>query len=347
LAGLDSGTVIIIVLEAVLVGIIVAIASFLYGKWKGSQQALKKPNIVYPNIHEITVLGKYSIPNQSTEKIGDSLTNWANREGYSLRSFPNVIEILNVTIPPQASKKKNYFDRLALTRDGVPQQLTLNLYPSTSGTTIEVDTICLPVMYNKLGQLIQQAFPKSSVEDAQRQCKDFTTNAMCILKAEVLTTPDIESAIVVPRITEFLYNTPVQNNINKKAHELIANAKSRVFLTGWVDREFLGEFEKAKLKGLAIRIITKNPDSSDRLIKDDYERLLKIFGRESIRINSRFHDRFLICDNSVIIGSMYYVDASKTRYESVVITTEENIVNGLVNHFQQIWDDVSSKSPKQ
>lgn len=344
MAGSDDVTILVL---GILIGAIFVIVSYIYGKSKGSEETLKRPDIEYPSLHDVTVLGKYSIPNQTNEQIIQVLSNWLTLEGYTASSFPNLIEIWHVRTPPQAQKKKNYFDRLALTRDGVPAKLTLNMHSSISGaSTIEIDTICLPIMFNKLGQLTQQAFPKSSVEDAQRQCKDFTTNALCILNAEVLVSPYVESKPAVSKNMEFLYNTPSQGNINKKAHELIRNSRSTINLAGWVDREFLGDLESAKARGIEVKVITKSTEASDKIVKDDFGRLLKVFGKENIRINSRFHDRFLICDGNVIIGSIYYVDASKTRYESAICTDERDTVDGLISHFKRIWEDANSKPPQ-
>jgi hypothetical protein len=201
-----------------------------------------------------------------------------------------------------------------------------------------------PVMSLKMGQGYDSTFPKSHVEDAQRMCKDLMAQTMCILNARILAEPFIESSIEKSIKTEVLHNTLTVDNINKRAHELIANTKTQIRLAGWIDREFLGDLEAANDRGVDIRILTKSADASDKLIKDDFSRLLKIFGKR-VRLNSRFHDRFIICDDKVIIGSMYFVYASKTRFESSIFSEDHNIVNPLKQQFEQIWDDANSKIP--
>jgi hypothetical protein len=158
--------------------------------------------------------------------------------------------------------------------------------------------------------------------------------------------PYIESRTNAIRKTDFLFNTPSESNINKKAHELMANSKIRIQLVGWIDRGFLGDLSNAKSRGVEIKVITKSADASDKIVKDDFARLLKNFDKNSIRINPRFHDRFLVCDNTAIIDSMYFVDASKTRYESDVFTDDENVISELINHFKRIWDDANAKPPQ-
>jgi hypothetical protein len=337
----------LIITFAILIGLIAVIISYIFGKFRGSQDALRRPEYTSPSLRDVTILGKYRMPLQTNEQIIKSVWKWLNVDGYSINGSPNLIEILRIRFPTQAEKKKDYFDKLRLTRDGVPAQLTMNIHSSTTeNSMIEISTICLPIMYDKLGQGVQYSFPKASVDDAQRRCKDFTANIMCILNAEVLVAPYVESSTSAMKNLELLINTPSQNNINKKAHELIAGSKIKIRLVGWIDREFLGDLESAKARGIDIKVITKSADSSDKIIKDDFGRLLKIFGKDSVRINSRFHDRFLICDNSSIIGSMYFVDASKTRYESDTLTNDETVINGLLDHFNAIWKDTNSKPPQ-
>jgi len=155
----------------------------------------------------------------------------------------------------RCQKRKTILDKLKLLRDGYPYELTLYLTPSSEEDFLEVEARCLPVMHRKMGQGVQYAFPKSSVEDAQRLCKDFMKGTMCILNAKTITEPFVESTIFSIKKFEFLYNTSTQNQINKKAHILIEKAKKQILITGWIDREFLGDLENAKKRGVNVMMI--------------------------------------------------------------------------------------------
>ena len=326
--------------------LIVSIIVFYYGKSKGVLEAYKRPDIFYPSVLDITVIGRYRIREQSTHEIVEKIEKLANTYGFTVLAFPNVIKVQRIIEPPEAKKKKNIFEKLELLRNGYPEELTLFLSKSTKKGFLEVEAKCLPVMYRKMAQGIQYAFPKSSVEDAQIFCKEFIESIMRVLDAEVLMKPCAESSIRPIVSYEFLYNTPSQDNINVKAHELIASSMKQILIAGWVDREFIGDLENAQNRGVNVKIITKSPEGSDRTIREDFKRLIKTFGKENVRLNPRFHDRFLICDNRCIIGSMYYTSSSKTRFESAIYTEDEKIVNALLSHFERIWNDKDSKIPK-
>lgn len=157
MASLDIVTIILLGL----VGILFCLASYLYGRQRGAKEALSKPELTHPSIREVTILGRFGLPTLTSEQIRDSLSEWLHIKGYVVSSFPNLIEIRLVRDPPQAATKKNYFDRLLVTRDGLPAQLTLNMRPSVTEAYMEIDTICLPIMHRKMGQEVQQIFPKA------------------------------------------------------------------------------------------------------------------------------------------------------------------------------------------
>jgi hypothetical protein len=339
----DLGLIVILVILIILALILI---SLYYGIRMGVQQTLSQPNMMHPSLPEVTILGKYIIPLQTTEEIVKKLRDWLAMKGYLAVSFPNIVEINLVRTPPQAAKKKDYFDKLRLTRDGVPASITLNIsHYDPDPNFLELEATCLPVMHNKLGQMVQFAFPESSVKDAQRQCKDFMASTMSILEAKVLVAPYVEYISAQEPKVEFIANIPSQCDINKKAHELIANAKTRILLTGWIDREFLGDIEDARVRGVEVKVVTRSTEGSDKTVREDFKRLLTILGK-NVRINSRLHDRFLLCDNECILGSIYYVGASKTRFESAVYTDAENVISQLEKHFLEIWNDVDSKTSK-
>lgn len=343
---MTTGDIVFIILGLFILSYIVAYIFYNQGKRQGVIEAYKRPDMCYPRIPDVTVIGKYRIPKQSTKQIASNLSNWLISEGYACSVFPNVVNIINVKWAPQANKKKSIFEKLAVTRDGVPYSLDLLTYPSRDGNELlEVTARCLPMIYTKLGTQVQSAFPKSSVEEAQRRCKDFMEMTMRVLDAEVLVEPYVESSILPLRHLEFVFNTPSENNINKTAHDLVANSRKQVLLAGWVDREFIGDLENARNRGVRVRVLTKSTEGSEQTVRLDFKSLMAKIGRQNIRVNPNFHDRFLICDDQCIIGSMYYTGSSKTRYESAVYTDDESIQSGLAIHFERIWSDNASKTP--
>jgi len=328
-----------------LTGLIIAIILYLYGKEKGMSEALKNPTLIYPNIPDITIVGKYRIPNQTPEQIVTGLNKWLLFSGYGHAVFPNVVRLIRIAEPEEARKKKKALEKLQFLRDGVPEELTLFLSPSSEENSLDVEARCVPVMYTKMGQYVQFLFPRSSVDDARRLCTEFMTSTMHILQAKILRGPEAESSICPVGHFDFLYNTPTENNVNKRAHELIGSAAKSILLTGWIDREFIGDIENARNRGINIRIITKSPEGSDKIVREDFKRLLEVVGKNNIKLNSRCHDRFLVCEHKCIVGSMYYVDASKTRFESAIYTDDTNILEKLIEHFERIWKDSSSITP--
>ncbi|MEM3588219.1 MAG: phospholipase D family protein, partial [Candidatus Jordarchaeaceae archaeon] len=318
---------------------------YFYGKEKGFSEAVKNPTLIYPNIPDITIVGKYRIPKQTPEQIVNKLNNWLLLNGFAFEIFPNVVKLVLAREPEEARKKKKSLEKLQFFRDGFPEDLTLFLSQSKDENWLDVEAMCVPVMHRKMGQCVQFLFPRSSVDDARRLCIDFMKSTMHILGAEVLREPEPESSTYPTSHFDLLYNTPTGNNANKKAHELIESTAKRVLLTGWVDREFIGDLENARKRGTEVRIITKSPEGSDKTVKEDFKRLLVVIGKSNIKLNSRCHDRFLICDNKCLIGSMYYTEASKTRFESAIYTDDSNITNKLIEHFERIWRDPSSIAP--
>jgi len=343
---LTTGDIVLTILGLFFLSYIVAVIFYYIGKHQGEKQAYKRPDMCYPRIPEVTIIGKYRIPKQSTDQIAKNLSQWLIYEGYGCRVYPNIVQIIHATWPPQATRKKSFFEKLEVTRDGVPFSLDLLTYPSNEqGEVLEVSARCLPMLHAKLGTQVQFAFPKSSVEDAQRLCKDFMEMTMRVLNAEVVTEPYVESSLVPLKHLEFLYNTPSESNIIPKAHELMANSRKQILVAGWIDREFLGDLENATKRGIKVRVLTKSTEGSDQMVRVDFKGLLAKIGKENVKLNSNFHDRFLICDNQCILGSMYYTGSGKTRYESAVYTDDESILSNLLVHFERIWTENMSKTP--
>jgi hypothetical protein len=334
------------VILGLLSGLIIALVLYAYGEKRGRLEALKTPNLIYPDIPDITIIGKYRIPNQTAEQLVASLRQWLLFNGFGAASFPNMVRLVHVNEPEEARKKKKYLDKLQFFRDGLPEDLTLLLSPSGEGNTLDVEARCVPYMYRKMGQNVQFLFPRTSVDDAKRLCKEFIQNTMQILQAQMLEEPEAESRIRPFEHFDFLYNSPTDNNINKKAHELMANTSKQILITGWVDREFIGDVENAKKRGANVRLITKSPEGSDKIIREDFKTLLETVGKDNVRLNSRCHDRFLVCENKCMVGSMYFTDASKTRFESVIYTDNKGILENILEHFERIWKDAHSTVPK-
>ena len=336
-----SNLVLMVLLAAMIAGGI----SYSYGRRKGVEAIIAQPNLVYASLPDVTLLGRYRIRKQLDEEITRTLNDCLVSRGFFARSLPNIVRVTRVLEPSNAAKKRDHFEKLRLMRDGFPDELTLRLSKSADGEEfLDVEATCLPIMYSKLAQGVQFMFPRSSIEDAQRYCGDFIEETMRILNAEILIKPYTAASIHQVHQFEFIYNTPNQNKINDKAHELIVDSSKQILLTGWVDREFIGELENAKARGVGLRLITKSPESSDKTIKEDFERLLQTFGKDNVRLNSRAHDRFLVCDNACILGSLYFTQSSKTRYESAIYTDDQNVVNGLTSQFERIWNDKNSKN---
>jgi len=343
---LTASEIVFIILTLFLVSYIVATIFYYFGKNKGQDEAYQRPDMCYPSMRDVTILGKYRVSNQSSEKIAMNLEEWLLYMGFRSIVFPNVVEIRRVAEPPEARKKKDFYEKLRVIRAGYPDILTLSMYPSSKGEEfLEVEVKCLPVMCRKLGQAVQYAFPKSHVEDAQRLCSDFMESTMRILNAEALMKPYVESSVSPVRHLEFLYNTPMQSSINNKAHELIANSMRQILLAGWIDREFIGDLENARNRGVKVRLITKSTEGSEKTVREDFKRVIAKIGKENIKLNPNFHDRFLVCDSQFILGSMYYTGSSKTRYESTIYADDEDIYKSLVAHFERIWSDKDSRTP--
>jgi hypothetical protein len=326
-------------------GLYVALVTYQYGKGRGRDEAIKSPNLIYPNLPDITIIGKYRVPKQTPEQMINRLSQWMIFNGYRHATFPNVVRMIRVVEPEEAQKKKKLGDKLQHIRDGNPEDLTLFLSPSNEEDSLDVEARCLPTMYRKIGQNFQFLFPRSSIDDARILCSEFMNSTMHILQAKTLMNPRTESSICPVGRFGFLYNTPTENNVNKKAHELIQAAAKQIVVTGWIDREVIGDLENAKSRGVSVRLITKNPEGSDKIVREDFARLILTIGKDNIKINSRSHDRFIVCDFNCLIGSMYYTDASKTRFESVIYTDDNGIIEKLLEHFERIWKDNYSKPP--
>jgi phosphatidylserine/phosphatidylglycerophosphate/cardiolipin synthase-like enzyme len=62
--------------------------------------------------------------------------------------------------------------------------------------------------------------------------------------------------------------------------------------------------------------------------------------------NSILHSRFIICgDTNCILSTADFNTASATsNYEAGIFTNNPKIIYGLINHFEQIWNDKQTKS---
>ena len=84
-------------------------------------EAYKRPDIFYPSVLDITVIGRYRIREQSTDEIVEKIEKLANTYGFAVRAFPNVIKVIRIIEPPEAKKKKNIFEKLELLRNDIPK----------------------------------------------------------------------------------------------------------------------------------------------------------------------------------------------------------------------------------
>jgi len=325
------------------------LVSYYFGFSKGEKSLRARSDLIRPSLKDVTIRGKYQIEKTSIKEISEKIQNY-------FLSYPSLIfavgrtgeNCLLIRRVISMEKGKKYFKRLLEMRDGIPAEMYL--FFSKEDDSILIDAVSRPVMYYKITQQVKLDYEFSSIEEAQEECKIFMNQILKgVLGAEIKEQPQPESHMKAFEEIELLYNTPSENKINKKVHELILDAKRRILIAGWIDREFLGDLEKikSKRKNIEIRVITKDPSgAADKTVKLDFKRLINTIEPKNVRINSRFHDRFVISDHKCIIGSMYFTSASKIRYESTVYTNIRNIIDELEVHFERIWNDIESKHPR-
>ena len=307
------------------------------GHNQGEKSLRARSDLIRPSLREVQVEGKYLMDSLSLEEIRNKLLNSVDiLAGYASYISGNRIVLRNKSV---LVERKEYFKKMEETRHGIPRELAL-FFNERLGNKYEVETLCLSMMYFKITQQVKLDYIKSDIEDAQESCIKFTKEVMNCLNAKVLKEPNIKS-IDKKIVTNFIYNTPKDNYINDKAIKIIQEAKYEILYCGWIDRTFLGLLEKAKEKGVNIKIITKDPASSDKLIKEDYQRLIKGF-KENLKKNQLFHDRFILSEDKLIIGSMYLTSSSRTRYESGIYTEDFMLIEEAKKHFELIWNDLNS-----
>ena len=322
-------------------GIIGVFVGYLFGFSKGEVSLSARSDLIRPSLKDLQIEGFYRIKNGDLDEIYQRLLGNIPliQLQHDIAKFGNRIIFLHKDFP---RGKKEYLKYLGNIRPGVIYDLRLLFSPIENGFNIE--TICRPIIYMQISQNVQFDFLHTHVEDAQESCILFTREVMNSLNTEVVKQPSISKEKDKPELT-FYSNTTKTSNINLKAESMIVGVKYEIMYCGWIDRTFLGLLEKAQDKGVKIRIVTKDPSGSSRLVKTDFKRL-KVSFKDNVRTNSFVHDRFVICDDSVLLGSMYLTDASKTRYESEIFTEDSSVVDGVKQHFEMIWNDANSNPLK-
>jgi len=286
--------IIFVVFEAVIISVLV----YTYGYSKGENSLTARSDLIRPSLNDLIIEGKYELENISTadalKKLKEELPILSRRQiflrdGNCITIFPRALSEYSTE-----SKKgtKNYFESLESIRDGVPSKMML-FFKEQSDKTI-VETSCIPTMYYKITQNVKLDYISNNVEDAQTECILFTKKIMHTFNSNVINSPSAQSHNNLEKATYFIHNTPRDNQLVDKIKELILNSKYEIFYVGWIDRTFLGDLENAIKRQVKIKIITKDPSGSSKLVKEDYKRMLNTFGND-VKMNKLVHDRFIVC----------------------------------------------------
>jgi hypothetical protein len=327
--------------DSILIGlllIIVAMLMYNIGVSKGEKSLRARSDLIRPSLKDIQIEGSFEV------KKGDlnDIVKMINKEEYITSNFFNILKQGNRIILQSTriiNHGKDYLKRLGEIRPGIPHELVL-FFKEKDDEHFLIETLCRPIMYYQISQSVQFDFLQTNVEDAQAQCIQFTKEIMNSLNAKIIKYP-----ATINKEELFIYdyysNTPQHNEIDLQVQQILSTASNEILYCGWVDREFLGYLENAKTNGANVRIITKSPDASSKTVKLDFERL-KGFFKDNVKINPLLHDRFLICDDQLIVGSYYLTSDGRTRYESVIYTSDDKIILRAKQHFELIWNDQNS-----
>ncbi len=320
-----------------------AVFAYYYGVSKGEKSLMARGDLVRPSLRELQIEGLYRIKKGNLDHIYEELLKNlpVYKLQYSISRFGNRIDLINKRITrTSVGDIKGYFQSLEKIRAGIVFQMEL-LFTSINNH-YEIETICRPALYYSIAQNVQFDFLQSHVEDAQESCILFTKEVINSLNVEIIKQPSVRKEKDKPALTLYT-NSPKNSDINLKAENMIKGVKYEIIYCGWIDRTFLGLLEKAQDRGVKIRIITRDPQGSSKMVRTDFKRLKNSF-KENVKINHLVHDRFLLCDESALIGSMYLTDDSKIRYESELYTEDSIVVGKIQQHFESMWEDSNTKN---
>jgi len=312
------------------------------GKGFGAGSGLTKPGL-----RDVTVRGTYRTQKRGmrnlTKKLKDYFKSSGSSEFAVEKDGESRIAIRRLV---NEGKEEERLRELAGLNDVIPAEMLLSFSAEDNETVIDAE--CRPGMYLKISRYVQSDFEASSVKQAQEGCGRFMNRVLVeALGATPVRGPQPESVSTLEE-TVLVRNTPSESQINEKIRDLILNAKLKILVADWIDRELFRYLKniKGKRKRLEVRVITKDPRGAGKAAKLDLERLSKIVSPANVRVNPRFHDRFIVCDATCIVGSPSLASTGKTKYESAICTNDPNVVKGLETHFEEIWNDEKSKRPK-
>jgi hypothetical protein len=319
--------------------VMAVLITYSYGFSKGENSLRARSDLVRPSLKDIQIEGTFRVKKENLDDVLKKIIKEeeVHRNFYNIYRQGNRIIFSSSRIKPNV---KDYLKALGNLRPGIPNELEL-FFKEENDDYYLIDTLCRPVMYYQISQSVRFDFLQSNIEDAQAQCYQFTKEIMNCLNATI-----VNNLITIKKDESFIYNyysnTPMDNEIDVQVQQMLSNALHEILYCGWIDREFLGYLEKAKEHGANVRIITRSPEGSSKTVKNDFERLKASF-QDNVKMNNLLHDRFIVCDDNLIIGSFYLTSDSKTRYESVISTSDEKLLNKAKKHFELIWNDKNSK----
>ncbi len=324
-----------------------AVSGYKIGFLRAGKSFETRSGLEKPGLRDVTVRGTYRTQKRSirvfTKKLKDYFKSSGSSEFAAEKDGENRIVIRRLV---KEGKEEERLRELAGLNDVVPAEMFLSF--STEDNETVIDAECRPGMYLKITSYGQSGFEASSVKQAQEGCSQFMNRVLVeALGAAPVRGPEPELVRALEE-TVLIRNTPAESQINEKIRDLILNAKQKILVADWIDRELFRYLKnaKGKRKRLEVRVITKDPRGAGKAVKLNLDRLSKIVSPVNVRVNSRFSDRFIVCDTTCIIGSPSLASAGKTRYESAICTNDPNVVRGLETHFEEIWNDEKSKRPK-
>ena len=150
--------------------------------------------------------------------------------------------------------------------------------------------------------------------------------------------------------TLLITNDSYSRDITDKIKYLFNFANNEVLIVGWIGTELLSELKLLKDREVNVKFITHKPnEAKDRPwraeIEKAYQEIINLFTIENICIIPSFHTRFIVADNSAIIGSMDLNSSSLngTHTEIAIFTEDPEIVEKLKTEFSRNFTPLKNK----
>jgi len=327
--------------------ILFTVGGYRIGFFRAEKIFSARSALTRPSLKDVTIRGTYRIKRRSLRNTKRRLQDYLKSSGsleYAVEKKTENSVAIRRLIGEQ--KDEEYVEKLADLKDGIPTEIYLSFSGEDDETGIDAE--CRPAMHLKVAHNIQSDFEVSSLKEAQEACSQFMNKILVeALGARVVRSPEPES-LSKSEETVVIRDTLSKLQINEKIRNLVSNADRKILVAGWVDRELVKNLRatKGKRKSLGIRVIAQDPRGRGETAKHDFERLVKNLGAASIRVNPRFSDRFIVCDDMCIIGSPSLTPTAQAGYESAIYTNDPNAVKELETQFEEIWKDEKSKRPR-